>query len=102
MKRQILQHKNPWAVELPFNFKVSQLINPRLAMVTFDNRLRQQFKEIAESLNLYGFIIKRDRLLFVHNHLSADTLMCSKTSLLKVACPFLLIGWWLQKRLKLV
>ena len=51
----ILQHKNTWEAELSFSFKISQLRNPRLAMVTFDNRLRQQFKEIAESLNLYGF-----------------------------------------------
>lgn len=51
----VLQHKNPWEAELAFSFKISQLRNPRLAMVTFDNRLRQQFKEIAEGINLYGF-----------------------------------------------
>lgn len=51
----ILQHKNEWDAELPFSFKISQIRNPRLSMITFDNRLMQQFKEIAEGINLYGF-----------------------------------------------
>lgn len=50
----ILAHKNPWEVELPFNFKISQIRNQRLSTITFDNRLRQQFKEITESINIYG------------------------------------------------
>lgn len=52
---RILPHKNPREVELPFTFKISELKNPNLAPVTFDNRLRMQFAEIVRAMGIFGF-----------------------------------------------